>query len=86
MDRKSTSEYCFTLGYAMVSWCSRKQTFVALSIAEVEYIASSVVVREAVWLRKILADLFGDVMDSIVIHCDNQICVKLSENLLFHEK
>jgi hypothetical protein len=70
----------------MVSWCSRKQTSMALSTAEVEYIALSVEVCEAVWFRKLLADLFGHVLDSTVIHCDNQSCVKLSDNSMFHDK
>jgi hypothetical protein len=39
VDRKSTSDCCFTLGSAMISWCSRKQTFVALSTTEAEYIS-----------------------------------------------
>jgi hypothetical protein len=69
----------------MVFWCSRKQSSVALSTAEVEYIALCVAVCEAVWLRKLLADLFG-LMDSTVIHCINQSCVKLSENPLFYDK
>jgi hypothetical protein len=59
---------------------------VALSTAEAEYIVLCVAVREAVWLRKLLADLFGHEMDSTVIHCDNQSCVKLSENPVFHDK
>jgi hypothetical protein len=71
VEQKSTSDCCFTLGSAMVSWCSRKQSSVALSIAEAEYIALSVVVCEAVWLRKILVDLFDHEMDSTIIHCDN---------------
>ena len=70
----------------MVSWCSRKQTSVALSTAEVEYIALCVSVREAVRLCKLLADLFGHEMDSTIIHCDKQSCVKLSENPVFHDK
>jgi hypothetical protein len=86
VDRKSTSGCCFTLGSAMVSWCSRKQSSVALSTAEAEYIALSVAVREAVWLRKLLTDLFDHEMDSTIIHCDNQSCVKLSENPVFHDK
>jgi hypothetical protein len=86
VDRKSTSRCCFTLGSAMVSWCSRKQNYVVLSIAKAEYIALSVAVCEVVWLRKILVDLFGHVLDSTVIHCDNQSCVKLSENPMFHNK
>jgi hypothetical protein len=85
VDQRSISECCFTLGSAMVSWCSRKQSFVALSTTEAEYIALSVAVREAVWLRKILTDLFDHEMDPI-IHCDNQSCVKLSENPVFHDR
>jgi hypothetical protein len=42
-----------------------------LSIAEAEYIALSVVVHEAVWLRKILIELFDHDMDPTTIHCDN---------------
>jgi hypothetical protein len=45
-----------------------------------------VAICEAVWLHKFLADLFGHDMDSTVIHCDNQSCVKLLENLVFHDK
>jgi hypothetical protein len=59
---------------------------VALSTTEAEYITLNVVVHEAVWLRKLLADLFGHVLDSTIIHCDNQSCVKLSENSVFHDK
>jgi hypothetical protein len=69
----------------MVSWCSRKQSSVALSTAEAEYIALSVAVCEAVWLRKLLTDLFDHEMDPIII-CDNQSCVKLSENPVFHDR
>ena len=50
VDRKSTSGYCFTLGFSLISWMSRKQNLVALSTAEVEYIAVSVAYYEAVWL------------------------------------
>jgi hypothetical protein len=60
--------------------------YVALSTTEAEYIALSVAVCEAVWLHKLLADLFGHVLDSTIIHCDNQSCVKISENPVFHDK
>jgi hypothetical protein len=42
VDRKNTSGCFFTLGSTMVSWCSRKQTSVALSTVEAKYIALSV--------------------------------------------
>jgi hypothetical protein len=71
VDSKSTSDYYFTLGSSMVLWCNKKQIYMALSTAEAEYIALSVAVREAVWLRKLLTDLFDHEMDPTTIHCDN---------------
>ena len=41
---------------------------------------------EAVWLRKLLSDLFDLQLDATYIYCDNQSCVKLSENPVFHDK
>ena len=40
-DRKSTSGYLFKLSGAPISWSSKKQTSVALSTAEAEYVALS---------------------------------------------
>jgi len=41
---------------------------------------------EAIWMRKILVGLFGEQMDLTVIYCDNQSCIKLSENPVFHDQ
>jgi hypothetical protein len=57
-DKKSTSGCCFSLGSAMTSWQSRKQSSIALSTAEAEYIAACSASCEAIWLRKLLAGLF----------------------------
>jgi hypothetical protein len=59
---------------------------VALSTAEAEYIELNVAIREAVWIRNLLTNLFDHEMDPTIIHCDNQSCVKLSENPVFHDK
>ena len=70
----------------MISWFSKKQSCVALSTAEAEYVAACSVSCEAVWLRKLLYDLFDLQLDATCIYCDNQSCVKLSENLIFYDK
>jgi hypothetical protein len=67
VDRRSISGCCFSLGFSMVSWYNRKQSFVALSTAEAEYIALSVAVCEAMWLRKPLTYLLDHEMDSMII-------------------
>ena len=58
----------------------------ASSTAEAEYVAACSASCEAVWLRKILSDLFDLQLDSTCIYCDNHSCVKLSENLVFYDK
>ena len=72
VDRKITSGCCFALGSASISWMSRKQKLVNLITAEAEYIAANMACCEAVWLRKLFSELFGHVLDTIVILCDNQ--------------
>ena len=37
-------------------------------------------------MRKIMVGLFGSQLDPIVIHCHNQGCVKISINIVFHER
>ena len=38
------------------------------------------------WLRKLLAGLFDRVLETTVIYCDNQSCVKLSKNPVFQDQ
>ena len=49
-DRKSMSGYVFIFQGAAISWKSKKQSVVALSSTEVEYIGSSEAAKEAMWL------------------------------------
>ena len=85
-DRKSTLGCCFGLGSAVVSWLSRKQQSVALSLAEAEYMAASLASCEVIWLRKMLFGLFGQPLRPSMIYCDNQSCIKLTEIPLFHDR
>ena len=85
-DRKSTSGEIFSIIFTVVSWYSKKQRFVALSSAEAEYMAVIQTACEVIWMRNILVGLFGSQMDPTVIHCDNQSCIKLSINLVFHDR
>jgi hypothetical protein len=85
-DGKSTSGMCFSLGSAMISWSSKKQKSVALSTVEAEYMAACEACIEAVWLRKLISDLFDQTPESTTIYCDNQSCIRLSEHLVFHER
>ena len=47
----------FTLNGGAICWRSVKQTCVADSTTEAEYVAASEAANEAVWLKKFLMDL-----------------------------
>ena len=84
--RRSTSGGCYSLGSAMISWFSRKQSSVALSTAEAEYIAACSASCEAIWLQKLMSGLFNLELDTTVILCDNQSCIKMTKNPVFHDR
>ena len=86
INRKSTSRCCFSMGSSVISWFSRKQSCMALSTTEDEYVVACSTICEAVWLRKLLFDLFDLQLDATCIYCDNHSCVMLSENPMFHDK
>jgi hypothetical protein len=69
----------------MISWSSGKHNSVALITAEEEYIAACDACIEEVWFYKLVSGLFDQVLESTVIYCDNQSCVKLLENPVFHD-
>ena len=40
IDRKSTSGCCFNMGSGVISWFSKKKSYVALITAEAEYVTT----------------------------------------------
>ena len=85
-DRKNTSSGCFFLGFGMISWFSKKQSNISISTTEAEYIATFSASCEAIWLRKLMSGLFNLELDTTVILCDNQSCIKMTENSVFHDR
>ena len=71
-DRCSTGGYAIFLGAGAVSWSSKKQSIVALSSTESEYVALSEAAREVQWTRHFLEEL--DIMsdEPTTIFEDNQ--------------
>lgn len=85
-DRKSTSGYIFCLGTKVITWSSKKQNTVALSSAEAEYISATSAACEAVWLRRILADLQQVQKSPTIIYCDNMSAIAMTKNPVFHSR
>ena len=79
------SGYIFKLGDCTISWGSKKQSVVALSTTEAEYIALSLACQEAVWLRSLLADV-QLVQPATTMYEDNQGAIALSKNPSNHSR
>jgi len=48
------------LGPCLVSWATKKQYFVAMSIAEAEYVAAASCCAQLLWIRQQLKDFYVD--------------------------
>ena len=88
-DRKSTYGYCFFLNKksASISWRCRKQSTVALSSCEAEYIAISSAVQEA----KLLMQLMNETVDkealrNVKLYADNQGAITLAKDPIRKER
>jgi hypothetical protein len=79
VDRKSTSGTCQLLGRSLVSWSSKKQTFVALSNAEAEYVAAGQCWAQLLWMRQTLRD-FGYNLSKVPLLCDNETAIRMVDN------
>ncbi|MCI18858.1 hypothetical protein A2U01_0040013, partial [Trifolium medium] len=53
IDRRSTTEFVFKLEGAQISWSSKKQSIVAVSSCETEYVAGCAAACQAVWLQQV---------------------------------
>ena len=83
-DRHSTTGNVFMLGGGAISWISKKQSVVALSTAEAEYIALSSATQEVIWLRRLLTDLHLPENGPTKIWEDNQGAIAISKNPVAH--
>ncbi|GKA02275.1 uncharacterized mitochondrial protein-like protein [Tanacetum coccineum] len=83
-DGRSTTGHVFYLGTSPITWCSQKQTTVALSSCEAEFMAATAAACQAIWLRELLAEVTGLERQKVIIRVDNKSAIALSKNPVFH--
>eukprot|EP00921_Rhytidocystis_pertsovi_P024188 GHVQ01038870.1.p1 GENE.GHVQ01038870.1~~GHVQ01038870.1.p1 ORF type:complete len:202 (-),score=4.19 GHVQ01038870.1:19-624(-) len=86
--RRSVTGYCFMLeSIGLISWCSKKQSTVALSTVEAEYMGISSACQEAIYLRSLLCELkWLHVSSGVTIFEDNQGCIALANNPVLQKR
>nr|KAJ0205508.1 hypothetical protein LSAT_V11C500231720 [Lactuca sativa] len=85
LDKKSTSGGCHFLGNRLISWSSKKQTSVAISTAEAEYVAAGRCCAQLLWIQNQLLD-YGFKFSKTPIYCDNTSAIQITQNHVQHSK
>ena len=86
-SRKSTSGFVFLVAGGALSWRSRKQTCVATSTCEAEYIAMSLATKESLWLSRLLAELRNkDVPQAIRLGVDKNGAIEIVKNASVNQR
>ena len=84
--RRSSSGTTFFLGNCLVSWSSKKQSSVSLSIVEAEYMATTTCCNQILWMKQTLQDIHVTCDEPIPILCDNTSAISISKNPVMHPK
>jgi len=87
-ETKSTSGYAFTLGGGPVTWRSVRQTIIARSTMESEFVSLEMVGSEAEWLKNFLANIALGMKPtpSVLMHCDCQSAIAIAKNKSYNGK
>jgi len=81
---RSTGAYIVKIGSGVVSWQSKRQSIVALSTTEAEYMAACEAGKEIVWMRKMLQELGFPMPTSSVLYMDNQSAIQVAKHPEHH--
>ncbi|KAH9697754.1 Integrase catalytic domain-containing protein [Citrus sinensis] len=81
-DKKSTSGYIFMMAGGAISWKSAKQTLIASSTMEAEYVACFEAIRQALWMLNFITELdfILTVPRPLKIYCDNSSAISFYYN------
>ena len=87
-ERKSTSSYAFILRDNALSWCSKKQTYVALSMMVSKYVACAAAVQEAVWLKRFLQrqGITAYSEEAVTLYSDSTAALAYAKDPKYHGK
>ncbi|GJV10117.1 putative ribonuclease H-like domain-containing protein [Tanacetum coccineum] len=85
MFAESTTRGCQFLGNRLISWQCKKQTIVATSTTEAEYVATASCCRRVLWIQNQLLDYGYNFMNT-VIYIDNTSTICIIENPVQHSK
>ncbi|GKC82588.1 putative ribonuclease H-like domain-containing protein, partial [Tanacetum coccineum] len=84
-DRKSKTGGCQFLGKRLILWQCKKQTIVANSTTEAEYVAATNCYGQVLWIQNQILDYGFNFMNT-KIYIDNESTICIVKNPVFHSK
>ncbi|KAF2297070.1 hypothetical protein GH714_016331 [Hevea brasiliensis] len=85
-DRKSTTSFVFFMGDCAITWSFKKQSIVTLPTCESEYVAVTSYTCHAIWLRRLLKELYLTQEGATEICIDNKSTQALTKKPVFHDR
>ena len=76
--------FAFLVNGGAILWGSKKQELVTLSTAESEYVAATHVAKEALWLRRLIGEMFRPLTHPMTLYGDNQAAIMLTRDGSYH--
>ncbi|GJR43884.1 putative ribonuclease H-like domain-containing protein [Tanacetum coccineum] len=85
LDRKSTTGGCQFIGRKLISWQCKKQTIMATSTTEAEYVAAANCCGQILWIQNQMLDYGFNFMNT-KIYIDNESTICIVKNPVIHSK
>ncbi|THG92494.1 hypothetical protein EW026_g8421 [Hermanssonia centrifuga] len=84
--RHAITGYVFLVDGGAVSWSSKKQELVTLSTTEAEYVAATHAAKEAMWIRRLLGEVFRPLDGPTTLYSDSQSAIALTKDGQYHAR
>ena len=78
--RHVVSGFAVLVDGGAISWSSKKQELVTLSMMEAEYVSTTHAAKELIWFRCLIEEIFRPLSHPIVLHLDNQLAITLANS------
>ncbi|PSR87022.1 hypothetical protein PHLCEN_2v5280 [Hermanssonia centrifuga] len=84
--RHAISGYVFLVDSGAVSWSSKKQELVPLSTTEAEYVAVTHAAKEAMWIRRLIGEVYRPLEEPTTLFSDSQTAIALTKDGQYHAR
>ena len=82
--RRAISGFVFLVDGGAITWSSKKQELVTLSTTEAEYVAATHAAKEAIWIRRLIGEIFHPLSMLTTLFSDSKSAIALTQDGHYH--